>query len=386
MRIGIDISVLNEKNRTGVGVYAYELIKNYLDIDKKNQIILFGFATFKTARYLESLFKSRNNIQIKIIKMPAKIFKTLFLLWQKINFPKIENLIGDVDIYHSFNWYLPPQARGKAVATIFDITSIKYPEFHQSTTIELDKLRFERIKENADLVIAISESAKQDFSKRFKKSNVEVIYPSTQEIFNQKLKLDKKIFKKYEIENDYILAVGTLEPRKNLISLIKAYLEIKTDKKLVLAGNMGWKNDGINNLINLNKDKIISTGFVNDKDLYQLYKNAFCFVYPSFYEGFGIPVLSALKLGVPVITSNTSSLPEVGGKAVLYIDPNNYKTIKNALKKLLKDKALVNKLKQKGKAQAKLFSYKKSARKLKRIYESLDTSSKIPFKIIHKRK
>lgn len=388
MRIGIDISVLNDRNRTGIGVYTYELIKNYLDLDKENEIILFGFSTFLTEQYLKNIFKTNKRVKVKVVKLPARIFRVFFLFWQRINYPTIENFIGRVDIYHSFNWYLPPQKYGKKVATVFDLTAIKFPELHLTATTQLDKTRFERINKYADLVIAISKSARRDFLNLYPQKKVEIVYPSTQAIFDQKIKTDKnkKLLKKYKIEKGYILAVGTLEPRKNFVSLIKAYLEIETDKKLVLVGSLGWKNDEVNMLIDTNKDKIIKTGYVSNQELVLLYKYAYCLVYPSFYEGFGIPVLSALKLGIPVISSNTSSLPEVGGKAILYIDPNNYKTIKKALNKLLSDKKLIKILSNAGRKQAKQFSYKKSARKLKDIYESLTGLTKTDAKLIHKRK
>lgn len=370
MRIGIDISVLNEKNKTGIGVYTYELIQNYLKIDNNNEIVLFGFSTFSTANYLSSLFEPNKKLKLKIVKIPGKFFRIFFILWQKLNWPKIEFFIGRVDVFHSFNWYLPPQSNGKVIATVFDVSSIKHPQFHHQNTTQLDKLRFARIKKYADIVIAISENAKKEFLSLYSKKKVEVVYPSTQQIFDQPISETNQLLKKYNLNRGYILSVGTLEPRKNIENLIKAYLELGTDKKLVLVGANGWRNEKLYELINANKEKIITTGFLDDKELAGFYKNAFCFVYPSFYEGFGIPVLAALKLGIPVVCSNSSSLPEVGGSAVVYIDPYKYKTIKTALKKLLTDKKLINKLIINGKKRSRLFSYQKSAKKLLNIYES----------------
>src|SRR3989344_6733362 len=129
MVIGIDISVLNEEKRTGIAVYVYELIRALLSINKKDTFILFAFTPFATYQYMKNLeFKKYPNVKMRIFKMPAKVFRMIFLLWQKINFPSIDLLIGRVDVFHSFNWYLPPLNRGKMVATVFDLTSVIYPK------------------------------------------------------------------------------------------------------------------------------------------------------------------------------------------------------------------------------------------------------------------
>ena len=159
MVIGIDISVLNDYQKTGIGVYTYGLIKALLLKNKKDKFILFGIATFSTFDHLKNIeFKKYPNVELKIFKLPAKFFRIAFLIWQKLNWPSIENLIGPVDIFHSFNWYFPSQRFGKSIATVFDMTPILYPNFHQEKTVQLDKNRLERIKETADLVITISEN------------------------------------------------------------------------------------------------------------------------------------------------------------------------------------------------------------------------------------
>lgn len=371
-RIGLDISVLSDKNKTGVGVYTYGLIKSILEQNRKDKFILFGFSTLDTFEYLKNIeFKKYPNVEIKVIKMPAKIFRTVFLLWQKIGWPKIEDLIGPVDIYHSFNFYLPPQKNGKVVATIFDMTPNLFPNLHTDRTVQLDTIRFNRIKKYTDLTLAISENSKKDFLKYSPYTKVEVIYPGVSENFLDRsdYKMSKQVLRKYNLEQGYILSVGTLEPRKNIKNLIEAYLKSNLKQKLVLVGKWGWENSDLAELINANKDRIITTGFVSDSDIPHLYNQALLFIYPSLYEGFGIPVLEALTLGVPVICSKGSSLVEVGGDSVLYINPKDVKDISNKLTTLVKDKNLRNKLSKKGKIQAKKFSWKKSAQKLNSLYK-----------------
>jgi len=361
--ICIDISVLNDKNKTGVGVYTYELIKSLLEVNKTDKFILFGFSTFQTYEYLNNLeFKKYPNVEMKILKLPAKLFRTTFLLWQKLNLPKIESLIGPIDIFHSFNWNLPPVKSAKLVATIFDMTPILFPKLHLGKTVQLDKIRLQRIKQNADLVITISENSKKDFLQFAPKKQVEVIYPGASSLF------EKKTNKK---ESEYILSVGTIEPRKNIKGLIGAYLASGIKEKLVLVGNWGWQNSDLKVLIEKNKDKIILTGFVPDEDLVNLYQGASFFVYPSFYEGFGIPILEAMSLEIPVIASNNSSIPEVGGDAILYIDPQKESSLKNALIKLSTSEKLRKDLSKKGLIQAKKFSFEKSAKKLNSLYQLL---------------
>jgi glycosyltransferase involved in cell wall biosynthesis len=168
--------------------------------------------------------------------------------------------------------------------------------------------------------------------------------------------------------------VATLEPRKNLDSLIKAYLKINTNQKLVLVGDKGWKNGNLERLIENHKDKILSLGYVPEEDLPSLYQEALCLVYPSFYEGFGLPILEAMSCGIPVVVSNTSSMPEVGGKAAIYINPESVDSIVKAIEKLLGSPELVKKYQKLSIEQSKKFSWEKSAVKLIKCYRSLEIS------------
>lgn len=371
---GFDISVLNHKQKTGIGVYVYELLSNILKVNKQDKFILFAFSTLDNAEYFQNLpFMKNPNVKLKIVKVPSKSFRILFALWQKFNWPKIEFFTGKLDLFHSFNWYFPPTQNTKNIATIFDMTPIIFPQLHQEKTLLLDKLRFKRIADKADQIIAISDCSKKDYLKYYPGKQVEVINPASSEKFFKKINLKKQItvLKKFNLQKGYFLSVCTLEPRKNLEKLITAYLKTNLDNKLVLVGTKGWKNDQLMDLISKYPQKIIVTGFITDQELAVLYKNALCFIYPSLYEGFGIPVLEALSSNIPVITSNVSSLPEVGGDAVLYINPQKEVEIKDALLRISKDEKLRKELIKKGKVQARKFSWVKSAKQLNNIYQNI---------------
>lgn len=373
MRIGLDISVLSDSKKTGIGVYVYELIKALLKVNRKDEFVLFGFSTLETYEYLKNIeFKKYPNVEIKVIKLPAKLFRTAFISWQRLDWPPIENFIGEVDIYHSFNWYFPPQKYGKKVATIFDMTSQLFPNFHHKRTVQLEKIRLERVKKNADLIITISENSKKDFLNFSPKSNVEVVYPAVSEQFNQVMNNTEieKVLRKYNLQKNYVLSVSTLEPRKNLEGLIKAYIKGNFKNPLIMVGAEGWKSSMVSKLIKSHQ-LIIPLGYIPDEDLPYIYKGARFLVYPSFYEGFGLPVLEAMKSGIPVICSNTSSLPEVGGDDVIYVDPENTADITEELVKIDQDGNLRNTMISKGIKQARNFSWKKSARKLNELYQNL---------------
>lgn len=366
-KIVLDVSVLNDPQKTGIGVYTYNLIKSLLQVNKKDQFTLFGISTIETYHDLKNNeFAKLPNVKVKVFPLPARLFRTVFLLWQKFNWPPVELLAGKFDIFHSFNWYLPPHKKGKMVATIFDLTSISNPFWHHPKTIQLDKIRLSRIKNQADLVVTISENSKKDLLKFYPKIKAEVIYPAV-----EIKKTYNNVLGKYHLQSDYFLSVATLEPRKNLPTLIKAYLKSGLKNQLVLVGKSGWKNKQLIKLIDKNSDRIKSLGFIPDKDLPSLYKNALCFVYPSFYEGFGMPVLEALSYGLPTITSNSSSLPEAAGQAALYFDPKEETELVKLLKKIVGDKKLRQELARKGLRHAKNFSWIASAKKLNKLYEKL---------------
>jgi len=293
------------------------------------------------------------------------------------------------DVFFTPTHYAPRFCPAPSVISIMDLSFFKFPEmFKKKDLVQLKSWTAYSVK-NATKILTISQASKNDIIRYYKvpEEKVVVTYPG----LGQKLATTetwkimentKKIKKKYGIEGDYILYVGTLQPRKNLSRLIEAFGKLKTQNlpagrqgsklKLVIAGKKGWLYEDIFQKVkDLDLEKyVIFTGFVPDKDLPALYQGAKCFVLVSLYEGFGIPVLEAMSLGCPVVISNVSSLPEVGGKAAIYVDPYSVKDIARGIKEALElNDADRQNLVKKGLEQVKKFSWEKCAKETLRVLE-----------------
>jgi len=254
------------------------------------------------------------------------------------------------------------------IFTLHDATMWKYKD-----TISMkNKLYMKPLSELAVLkakkVFTVSEDSKRNLQVIFKRHRDKFIVTS-ESISERYRKTDskeeiEKVIEKFNIGKNYLLSVCSLEPRKNIPLLLKAFSEvIKEDKfkdiKLVLVGRKAWGNNAINDrIIELNLDKnIVITDYVSDEDLLSLYNGAYSFVYPSLYEGFGLPVLEAMACGIPVVTSNNSSIPEVAGDAAILINPEDAKDIERGIKIILTDKDLRDIMIEKGYARVKNFSW-----------------------------
>lgn len=209
------------------------------------------------------------------------------------------------------------------------------------------------------------------------KKKIKVIYHG---LDHNLFKINKDLKVNFELPKKFILCAGSIEPRKNLISLLKAYnnldMSIKKEYKLILTGFKGWENQEIVSLINQNKDYVNYLGYISDEELVAVYNLATLFVYPSFYEGFGLPVLEAMACGTPVVCSNTTSLPEVGGDAVVYCDPYNVDDIREKMETVLDDENLQKEMIVKGLERAKQFTWEKAAKEHIKVFKSvLDSQS-----------
>lgn len=374
MNIAIDVRTINNK-QSGVGFYVRYLVEALRNIDKKNYYFLItnnrkeeplgDFAEY--CQLLPTWFSNENHV---LGDLWENFFLPLRLLWNKI------------DIFHGPAFLIPSLYLHKAaVATVHDLVAYSYPhtipikyQYYMKMLIRVATMR-------ADKVIVDSYSVKNELIERLKvpEDKIRVVPLGVSPIYRvvNDRDLIKSVKGKYGIKKDFILQVGNIEPRKNLPRLFKAFSlfneKSNNSYQLVNVGKRGWLYKEIFEMVSrygLEED-IIFTQYVSEEDLVLLYNSAALLVYPSLYEGFGLPILEAMSCGTPVITSKVSSMPEVAGKAALLIDPLNIEEIAWAIYKVLTDTELKNRLKELGLERAALFSWEKTAQQTLEVYQEV---------------
>lgn len=372
MIIGIDGNEANVEHKVGVSVYTLELLK------------YFAKKADTATRFRIFLRNEPNDMMPKETKYFTYEVVNGNMLWSQIFLPYHLHFKTQIDVFFAPAHYSPRFLNVPLVLTIHDLSYFMYPnEFLKKDLYKLKNWTKYSI-EHAHSIIAVSKTTKKDLIKWYglKDQDVQVIYNGFRKRKLKKTNLD--ILKEYDLKKKkYILYVGTLQPRKNIQTLIKAYATFRKDHpdfKLVLAGKKGWLFDAIFSEVqshNLEKD-VIFTGYTPDDGLIDLYNNAFCFVLPSFYEGFGIPILEAMSHQTPVISSHASSLPEVGNEACLYFDPHSDMELNEKMELLYNDKNLYNNLISSGNERITEFSWSKCAEEtLETIKKALKTEHEI---------
>ncbi len=384
MRIGIAANCLVFE-KAGIGKYAENLLKNLFEIDDQNQYFLyFTFIRHRQAREKQiiKLLGERSNVKIRINPLPAAWLDYLTMT----NLP-LEGLFNDpLDIFFAPYVSGIPKVFGrkppKMVFTCHDLVFLRFPEHRGPKLSNYYLKRHEIAVERAAKIIVPSQATRKDLRQFFDLpvSKISLIPEAASEKFrpikDQRI-VRQTISRYFDPKVKYILSVGTLEPRKNLAKLVEAFallpLNIASQYHLVLAGGKGWNNDELQRTItNFNlKGRVILPGFVKDEDLPYIYNGADVFVYPALYEGFGLPPLEAMACGVPVIASATSSLPEVVGKSGILIDPQDEKSMAEAMKKVILSPKLANNLRQKGRVRAKSYSWAKAAKATLKVFREL---------------
>ncbi len=286
-------------------------------------------------------------------------------------------------VYHSTYFPLPNLPNStKKILTIYDLIPQLFPDFVTKKVFDRGLKILDSIDKNQDWIICISEHTKQDFC-NYLGMNPEQVFvtplAASDNFYSvNNLQIISQIQKRYGIsKSPYLLSLCTLEPRKNLSFLLRCFAQILAqeptlDINLVLVGISGWKNNDIFQTVETNpilKSHVIFTGFIPDQDLSAIYSGALAFVYPSLYEGFGLPPLEAMQCGTPVITSNTSSLPEVVGDAGIMVNPTDTDALCQAMLNLINNSQLRKQLSNQGIARAKQFSWSKCASETVKVYE-----------------
>ena len=361
MIIGLDGNEANVKNRVGSGVYALNLLWQFSRIKDHE------FIVFLKEKPLADLPEENANFKYQVFG-PKKLW-TRFALPVKLKFgPKI-------DLFFTLGHYGPRFSKIPYSITIFDLSYLHYPQmFNKNDLYQLTNWSKYSILKSKH-IFTISNSSKEDIIKNYKidRFKITVTYPGYDEKrFKPQAKSQvQKINNRFKIKGEYIIFVGTLQPRKNIQRLLEAFsLLIQNTKykiqntQLVVVGKKGWLYDSIFAKVKQLKleDKIVFTDYVAGDDLSVLIAGAKVYVLPSLWEGFGIPVIEAQACGVPVVASNVSSLPEIIGDSGILVDPQSVKSIANGIKKVLTDEKLRDDLIQKGFKNIKRFSWQTCAK------------------------
>ncbi len=383
MRIGIDArKILNpEKGEAaGIGHYTYHLIRHLLDLDKINKYTL--FFDYRLAKRKLEKFKRKN---VKIKYFPFRHYKRYLGLVYSRLLVTATLARENIDVFHFPAGNIPAKYTGKKLLTVHDLAVWKHPDLFAKIQRRQARSLTSTTLKNVGKIIAVSEATATDIKEIFdvNPEKIKVIYNGIDKRFFIKPTSDaiSDLKKKYKIKKDYILYLGQLEPRKNLTRLIEAFSELKErnlgeDFQLVIAGGSGWLAKVIRHIASDSKysEDIIFTGYIKPDDLTSIYGGAKLFVFPSIYEGFGMPVVEAMACGLPVVLSDIPALKEVAGGIGVLVNPYSVSGMAQAMWKVLSNNSLQKELIQKGFKRAEEFSWQQCAKETLKLYEEVRKS------------
>ena len=372
IRIACDARCILDNSKTGIGHYANNLMK-YLSMNKDIYVYYHVFENENTKELL--------NGKIILNRFKKLNYRQYQLLSKVIPIPYHWIFGSDDDVTIFFNYMVPPGVSGKRIVMIHDMTYKVYPETLKFRTKLWLNFGIKKSVDRADKIITASEFSKQEMIKYLDipESKISVISCGVDSIYHPHYSkgIVEKIKNKYKIKKEYYLYTGTIEPRKNIKRLLIAYGQLSQKymdlPQLVLVGKRGWLYNEVFETYKKYdlEDKVIFTGYIPTFEIPILMNGAKVFIYPSLYEGFGMPVLEAMSCKTPVITSNASSLPEVVGDSAFLINPFSISDIKNAILRLEKDEQFRKSLAQKGYLRSKKFSWEKVAEKMLEILKNI---------------
>lgn len=353
LKIGIDVRPMIN-NPAGIGYYVKGLTEALSKIDKENLYLLYTDEDFK-------LLTQENFKKVIINKKGISWHLSVYR----------DTLAQKLDVYHStHSLLLPIFPFLKTVVTYHDASAVLFPQKHSLRVRIISKILFSLAAKRATHVIVPSEATKRDVVNitKISESQISVVREGANEL---------GVTWSKDTENPYIFFVGTLEPRKNIDNILRAYKILKdrynAKEKLIIAGGKGWLSSHLLSLVrSLGISESVSfTGYVYPKEKAGLFSKASVFVFPSLYEGFGLPVLEAMGVGVPVVTSNISSLPEIAGEAAFLVPPNDPEKIAEAVWEILSNENKSSELSKKGLTQVEKFSWEKCAKNTLEIYKKV---------------
>lgn len=374
MKIGVDLRTLMNGGKSGIPGFTYNLLLNLLKEDTQNKY--FGFFN----AYKNTNLPDFHNIEIKSLGLPNKILNSSLRF---LNYPKLDKLLGaDVFYMPHFNFNSLSDKSYKII-TVHDLSFIRYPEFFSFKNNAWHKMiEAKKTLKKFDKIIAVSKNTKADIIELFKipEQKIEVIYSGIDDkyfILSKNSPKLQEVKNKYKLPEKFILSLGTIEPRKNIDSLIKAFdifcEEKGCEQHLVIAGGLGWKYKNVLAEYQKakHKDKIMFIGYIDEEDKNALYNLSDLFVFPSYYEGFGFPPLEAMRAGTPVISAGNSSMLEILDDSAYFIDPYDIADLSNGIKNISQNEEIRKNLIEKGQKTANSYTWEKCSLEYKLIFNNI---------------
>jgi len=376
MRIAVDARTLLME-RTGIGHYTENLIHGLGAVDKTNRYVLFYINAFRRSCRQPVPHFPYPNFDTRAAIFPNRLLDWFFTGGLPIL--PVELLAGVVDVFHFPNHALLPQWVGRRVVTFHDLTVLLFPEFHPPRRCRVLGPALHRAAAQADRILVDSEATRRDVLLHLGVPGWKVVTvplaPSPHCRPRDAGELVDVLARYGLAYRQYLLHLGTIEPRKNLPCLLRVFARLRREGlelPLVLAGSAGWDNGETERTA---RDlgvgsSIVRTNYVTDEDAASLLAGAALLVYPSLYEGFGLPILEAMACGTPVVASNTSSIPEVAGNAAILVPPTDEGEILAAVRSVLKDQDRQEDMRRRGLARAATFSWERTARETLAVYRA----------------
>lgn len=365
MRVAVNTRFLQKDKLEGFGYYIQELMQR-ITINHPEHQFLFLFD-----RDFDKSFIYSSNINSKVIGPKAR-HPLSFKYWYDVQLSMAAKKFK-ADVILSLDGFCSLTSSIPQILAVHDLAYLHYPDFIPWYHLWFYKLYQKKFLQKAKHIVTVSEFSKQDIISNFKMptEKISVITNGVRNNFKP-LTYEQKdnIKNEYTLGNEYFLAVGGIHPRKNILQLLKAFSQFKkwqqSSMKLVIAGRLAWQYETFIEKLKSYKyrNDVVLTGYINDNTLADLMGSAYTLVYPSLFEGFGVPIIEAMQSGTPVITSNRSSMPEVGGDAALYTNPDDIDDLAKQMMLIYKDEKLRMQLIEKGLLRAKQFSWDASADKL----------------------
>ncbi len=361
--------------RAGIGHYTFHIVKALLEVDRRNEYFLYF-----DHRMPSAVTDEFSSPRVTVRRLPFSRYGK-FLPFAYAHMLIASYLNRDrLDVFHATANVMPLSYSRPSIVTIHDLAIYDHPEWFPSQTASTKILVPQTVKKAA-AIIAVSEATKKDIRKHFgvPSKKIHVVYEAADTTLLQLRDRTTNVRKAYKLPEKFVLYVGTIDPRKNIPSLIQAWQRLLRTKPmavkdagLVIAGGVGYRGDDVARLIKkLNLPSIHQLGYLPHNHKVKLMSEAAAFVFPTRYEGFGLPVLEAMQLGTPVITTNISAIPEITGNAALLSTPDDVETLADNIRKVLTRPLVAKKMIREGKTQAKKFSWKRAARETLAVYASV---------------